>query len=281
MSDKGGDGAPKQGDAAGTDGRPFTPSSAWPPEQPTVNDWIGGESSWPPPRDATPNPDDGCRTHADTREPIAQTVDYELRAIAPIQAAWNAAHEDAAPAMSVPRRSTRIRPPRDGGRPAYSTARLARTCFAVVALALVSTFIAWVSAEPLWMSVGHRTEGTVTVRDCEAGGFAPRCEGAFVPAGEHAQSATVRISGDTDAERAGAELAAMAVGDTPRTVYIGTTAGLFLRWGLGLVLLAACGAGLVSAIGAWRMTGRAKRLALLVGFGSPFVMFLGALALTW
>lgn len=151
----------------------------------------------------------------------------------------------------------------------------------LVALAVVSAFFAWVSAEPFWLSLGHDVDGTVTVLDCDASGFAPRCEGEFLPVDSVEKMAGVRITGDAEAKQVGETVAAQAVSHKSRSVYVGDDIGLRLRWGIGLGVLLVCGIGIAAITGAWRWRGRARILTVLACLAGPVLLWLGALALTW
>ncbi|MGW0431533.1 hypothetical protein ACWDV4_03125 [Micromonospora sp. NPDC003197] len=50
----------------------------------------------------------------------------------------------------------------------------------LLTLTLLTSFFAWVSAEPLWLAVGHGERGTATVLSCTGNGIGLRCRGTFV-----------------------------------------------------------------------------------------------------
>jgi hypothetical protein len=69
-------------------------------------------------------------------------------------------------------RERRTRQPR---RPGLALAGL-------VLLSLLSSFFAWVSAEPLWLALGRGDRGTATVINCTGSGIGQRCRGEFISA---------------------------------------------------------------------------------------------------
>jgi len=145
----------------------------------------------------------------------------------------------------------------------------------------VAAFFSWVSAEPFLISIGHHVTGTVTVNECHAEGFAPRCQGKFVPDSGGDSQPAMRITGDTTVERPGETVAAQAVSYDSTSVYIGDDFGLGLRWGLGLAMVVGCGFAIAWISGAWRFAGRARLAAVAASMAAPLLIWLGALALTW
>jgi len=55
----------------------------------------------------------------------------------------------------------------------------------LLTLTLLTSFFAWVTAEPLWLAVGHGERGTATVSSCTGSGIGLRCRGTFVADGHH------------------------------------------------------------------------------------------------
>lgn len=151
----------------------------------------------------------------------------------------------------------------------------------LILLTGVAAFFSWVSAEPLWLYAGHQVSGTVTVEECHAEGFAPRCEGRFVPDAGGDTQPVLRISGDTGAERAGETVTGRVVSPRATSVYIGDELGLLLRWSIGLAVVIAVGFAIAWVAGAWRFTGRLRAGAVGLSLAGPLVIWLGALALTW
>jgi hypothetical protein len=162
----------------------------------------------------------------------------------------------------------------------------------LIALALIITFFSWVSAEPLWLAVGHGHPGTVKVTECTGTGITERCLGEFTADSGAFTAARVHVLGTQDLVSAGQSKQLPALGDivAARMVsarshhaYLGSdVATLNLRWliGLGLVLL--CGIGVVFASGALRLPERRERLAATgTSFAAPLLVVIGFLAGTW
>ncbi|MFC3504236.1 hypothetical protein ACFOOK_25170 [Micromonospora krabiensis] len=154
---------------------------------------------------------------------------------------------------------------------------------ALLALSLVAAFFAWVSAGPLWLALGHSTEGRVAISDCTGGGLTQRCRGIFTADEGRFLAHGVRISG-VPAERAapGATLPARMTGPDGDTAYADRGLARHLRWMLGLLMVAACGAGIARWTGATRLGDRrARRCAVGAAFGGPALITLGFLAAAW
>ncbi|MEV0395866.1 hypothetical protein [Polymorphospora rubra] len=175
---------------------------------------------------------------------------------------------------AAPRRGKIPRPPR---RPIAGLASL-------VVLALVATFFAWVSAEPLWLALGRGNDGTATVTSCAGNGVGQRCEGAFTSAGGTFTTESVRLLGVAEDQRnAGTRVSARMVDADSGTAYVaGDPTTLHLRWALGLTLVLLCGVGIVWATGALRLTDRrSRRLATLTSLAAPLLLTIGFLAATF
>lgn len=154
---------------------------------------------------------------------------------------------------------------------------------ALVLLSLVATFFAWVSAAPLWLAVGHGTDGTVVIAECTGAGLSQRCRGTFHADGGRFVAPGVRVSG-VPAERtdAGTALRARMTGAEADTAYADTGAGRHLRWLLGLLLVLACGAGIARCTGATRLPDRRyRRWAVGGALAGPLLITLGFLAAAW
>jgi hypothetical protein len=160
---------------------------------------------------------------------------------------------------------------------------------ALVLLALLASFFAWVSAEPLWLAVGHGDAGTATVTRCTGSGVGQRCVGEFTAAGGTFTAKEVSLLGIGAGDRhGGATVPAQmisagrsAAGPLPRA-YVADRLGLHLRWIIGLVVLLACGVGIAWATGARRLENRrARRRAVLASLGAPLLLMIGFLAATW
>ena len=152
---------------------------------------------------------------------------------------------------------------------------------ALVVLALLAAFFAWVSAGPFWLSLGHQVTGTMTVSRCDPTGVVRQCEGRFQPADGTGATGGVRVTGDTSRVRAGASVVARAVPGEPATAYVGGEAGLFLRWILGLALVLACGFAGAAVTGAWRWQGPERVATVLACLAGPVLLWISALAGTW
>ncbi|MFI6760308.1 hypothetical protein ACIBF5_14340 [Micromonospora sp. NPDC050417] len=166
------------------------------------------------------------------------------------------------------------KPPR---RPASGLAGL-------VLLALLASFFAWVSVEPLWLAFGHGDLGTATVIDCTGEGINQRCRGEFVSADGKFSAEGIRLAGvPAEDELESWQLTARMIDADSSTAYVGTgTGSLHLRWVLGLGLVVLCGVGIVWATGAVRLPNRsARRGAVLIGLAGPLAITAGFLAATF
>lgn len=136
------------------------------------------------------------------------------------------------------------------------------------------------SAEPLWLAVGHGDRGTATVTECTDSGAGPRCIGAFTATDDRftVDEVTVLDVEQTD-RHAGATVPARMVSPEGRGAFAGDRSALHLRWAIGLLLALACGPAIAVATGATRLDGRRARL---VAFGmsltAPLLVVAGFLA---
>jgi hypothetical protein len=152
---------------------------------------------------------------------------------------------------------------------------------ALITLALVATFFAWVSAEPFWLAVGHGDRGYATTTACSGSGVAQRCAGRFDAADGSFAVTRVALLGVAGGERArGVVTPARMVGADSRMAYLGDTGLLVqLRWILGFVLVLMCGYGIAGLTGARRLDDpRARRLTILTSLFAPIVLLVGFLA---
>ncbi|BCB80051.1 hypothetical protein GCM10022251_07710 [Phytohabitans flavus] len=178
------------------------------------------------------------------------------------------------------------RPPMRGrpGRPPKPPRRPATGLIALLVFALLATFFAWVSAEPLWLAVGHGDEGTATVTECTGNGVSQRCLGEFTAEGGAFTAERVRLLGVGDRGGAGTIVSAKMVGSDSGRAYVDAASDvlLHLRWGLGMGLVLLCGIGIVWATGALRLeSGRARRRATLAGLAAPLLVAVAFLAATF
>lgn len=169
------------------------------------------------------------------------------------------------------------RRPRTPRKPAFALA-------ALVVLALVGAFFAWVSAEPLWLALGHGEQGTATVTRCSGGGVARRCIGQFTATDTRLSVPGVTLLGvDPDQRAAGAVVHALMVSPHSRQAFVGEDGVMpHLRWMIGLLLVLLSGLGIAAMTGARRLeTLRARRTAMLLSLAGPLALLAGFLALTY
>jgi hypothetical protein len=151
---------------------------------------------------------------------------------------------------------------------------------ALITLALVATFFAWVSAEPFWLAVGHGDRGYATTSACNGSGVVQRCAGRFDAADGSFVVTRVALLGVGGNQRAhGAVTPARMVSADSRMAYLGSTGLLVqLRWILGFVLVLMCGFGIAGLTGARRLDDpRARRLVILASLLAPVVLLAGFL----
>lgn len=168
------------------------------------------------------------------------------------------------------------------GDPPPSTRRLAFGLAAVVAFSLAAAFFAWVSAEPLWLAVGHGQPGTATVTRCDSHGSEYACV-TFQAADGAYTVPDVAVRGARP-HGLGAEGSVPARMVSPRgdRAYAVDTTGLNLRWAVGLVLVLLCGLGTAWATGAARLADRgARRRAVLACLAAPLLLAAGFLTAAW
>ncbi|TDB76668.1 hypothetical protein E1165_06250 [Micromonospora sp. KC723] len=182
--------------------------------------------------------------------------------------------EEPKQARKAPAASARTRAPRPPD-PARGLAVL-------LALSLVAAFFAWVSAGPFWLAVGHASTGTVVVTDCSGGGLTQRCRGIFTADRERFRVHGVRVSGVPDKRGTGTALPARMTGADDDTAYVDTGVGRHLRWVLGLLVVAGCGAGIARGTGATRLADpRQRRGATAAAWAGPALITLGFLVAAW
>jgi hypothetical protein len=161
------------------------------------------------------------------------------------------------------------RPPRQG-----TAAGLA----ALVVIALLSAFFAWVTAEPLWLALGHSTPGTVTVTTCVDHGLNRRCAGTFTSAGGRFTRAPVQVMGDVPAP--GGSAPATMTSDRGARAYVEVDAGGRATLGVGLVVL--CALAIVRVTGVRRLPARRMRVtATVISFAGPLAFLAGMLVATF
>ncbi|MEU7902595.1 hypothetical protein [Actinoplanes sp. NPDC049118] len=198
---------------------------------------------------------------------------------------WRAGEDNRA--ADLPQLENLERPPnagRSSRRGARHPRRPAAGLIGLLALGLVASFFAWVSAEPFWLAVGHGDRGTATVLRCTGSGVTQRCTGQFTAADGAYRVDDLPLLGVEPERRASGSVArARMVSSESRQAYVGDTGMLVhLRWGLSFVLLLVCGLGIAGLTGARRLdTARARRGALLFSVAAPLVLLAGFLAVTY
>lgn len=166
--------------------------------------------------------------------------------------------------------SSPVRPARRGGPRAGSTTGLV----ALVLLALVSAFFAWVTAEPLWLAVGHSQPGAVTVTRCAG----DRCLGTFTGTGKDFVRDGVPVMGD--APVVGQTSPARMTSGRGIRAYVDVDPNSRALVGTALILL--CGLGIVRATGVRRLPTRpTRRTATLLSLGGPLLLLAAMLAVTY
>ncbi|MER7457210.1 hypothetical protein [Micromonospora sp. NPDC126480] len=154
---------------------------------------------------------------------------------------------------------------------------------ALVSLSLLAAFFAWVSAAPLWLAVGHSTSGRVVIDDCTGGGLTQRCRGNFVATGDRWVAHGVAVSGVArELATPGSVVPARVTGRDASTAYADTGASGHLRWLLGLLAVAGCGAGIARWSGATRLREpRLRRWAVAASAVGPLLITVGFLTAAW
>jgi hypothetical protein len=169
----------------------------------------------------------------------------------------------------------RATPPRPQRRPAVGLP-------ATVLLALVATFFAWVTAEPLWLAFGHGQAGTATVTRCAGSGLGQRCVGEFTSTTEFTPVPVALLGLPPETRRAGVLVPARMVAGS-RQAFVGVGSGdLHLRWLIGLALVVLCGAGIAWASGANRLNDvGSRRWATATSHAGPLLLTAGFLVAAW
>jgi hypothetical protein len=178
--------------------------------------------------------------------------------------------------------ATRTAPERHRRRSAQQRRHPVVGLLALIVLGLLATFFAWVSAEPLWLAVGHGTKGTATVIHCTGAGLDQRCHASFAAAGGAFTTDLVDLVGAPSRQRVdGTQVAAQMVSPYGRLAYAADTSALTLRWALGLALILLCGLGIAFATGAHKLPDRrSRRYAGLASLTGPLLLLFAMLAVT-
>ena len=153
----------------------------------------------------------------------------------------------------------------------------------LVVLSLLALFVAWVSAEPFWLAVGHDDAGRVQVTRCDGrGDLGARCVGAFTATGKRYTVQLAAVTGAAPQQRTvGETLPARMVSEDGRIAYAGDATGLHLRWLTGLALLLLIGLGIAWATGAWQFRASPRFAAVLTSLLTPLLLAAVTLALTY
>lgn len=175
--------------------------------------------------------------------------------------------------------------PRPAGKPRRPprAPRRARVAMPLLVLfALLAAFFSWVSAEPLWLALGHGRTGTLTVTSCAGSGLLQRCVGEFATPARDFTAVSVDVFGPPG-QAEGLSAPARMVGENSHRAYVSNgTGGLHLRWIVGLSLVLLCSVGIVFATGALRLPERRHRLAAVgLAFAGPFLITIGFLSATF
>lgn len=149
----------------------------------------------------------------------------------------------------------------------------------LVVFALLAAFFAWVTAEPLWLAVGHGRHGTASAIQCSGSGVSQRCVGDFTT-DTGIVVERVALLGVDQADLARSEVPAQMVATTSDQAYVGAALrGLHLRWVVGLVLAMLCGVGIALTTGAIRFRDRrTRRAAVATSLAAPLLLLVGFLA---
>ncbi|WP_244870693.1 hypothetical protein [Catellatospora sp. IY07-71] len=177
---------------------------------------------------------------------------------------------------------TEPRPAAKRGRPPRAPRRARVAMPLLILFALLAAFFSWVSAEPLWLALGHGRAGTLTVTSCAGSGLLQRCVGEFATPTRDFTAVSVDVLGPPG-QAEGLSAPARMVGDNSHRAYVTNgTGGLHLRWIVGLSLVLLCSVAIVFATGALRLPERRQRLAAVgLAFAGPLLITIGFLAATF
>jgi hypothetical protein len=153
---------------------------------------------------------------------------------------------------------------------------------ALIVLGLVAAFVAWVSAEPIWLALGHGERGTATATQCFLEGVPYECVTFTAAGGRYVAEDVTLVGTEHRSLQPGTSVSAEMVSPRSSRAYAVDTTGLLLRSAAGLVVLLLCGLGAVWATGATRLEPPAtRRPAFLACLGAPLLLTLGFLAAAW
>jgi hypothetical protein len=164
------------------------------------------------------------------------------------------------------------RPPKSPRRGRAGHAGSTRGLVVLVLLALLAAFLAWVTAEPLWLAVGHAEAGTVTVTRC----VDDRCVGTFT--GPAFTRDAVPVMGD--APERGQEAPARMTSERGIRAYVGIDP--VSRGALGVALILLCGLAIIRGTGVRHLgTAPARRTTALLSLAGPLALLAAMLAVTY
>lgn len=184
------------------------------------------------------------------------------------------------PAQELPRDLWSTTAPRHAAKPRRKRVREPRKlAFAlplIIFFGFLGAFFSWVSAEPLWLAVGHSINGTATVTRCVGDGMTRRCLGDF--SAKEVAVTQISLLGLTDALAVpGKTVAAEMVNSRSHRAYAGGS--FVLRWLPGLTLVLLCGLGIAVAAGVRRFADRGeRRAAFAISLAAPMLVTVGFLA---
>lgn len=143
----------------------------------------------------------------------------------------------------------------------------------LILLGLFSSFFSWVSAEPLWLSLGHSRTGTAIVAHCSGEGWTHRCKGDL-------ETVRVNLLGIGHTTTPGDRVDVRLVNERSQHAY--ASSELLLHWLPGLVLVLLCGLGIALVTAFWRLPDKRQRWSAFgVSLGAPFLVMIGFLAATF
>jgi hypothetical protein len=153
---------------------------------------------------------------------------------------------------------------------------------ALIVLGLVAAFVAWVSAEPMWLAVGHGERGTATATQCSLEGVPYECVTFTAASGRYVAEDVTLVGTEHRSLQPGTSVSAEMVSPRSSRAYAADDTAHHLRSGIGLALILLCGLGIAWATGATRLEPpTTRRPAFLACLGAPLLLTLGFLAATW
>jgi hypothetical protein len=254
----------------------------------------GGVPPARPEGEPSPWPVHWSRPDSDTEsapaEPIAEVPAQPVVTLTP-PAALHDDRSDAWPTREMMagrtvrgHRPAASRPPKDKDQGVRAASALGLT--GLVLFALLAAFFAWVTAEPLWLALGHGHDGKATAIQCVGRGVSQRCVGDFTGDSGVVVERVALLGVDQSTLRTQGEktqLIARMVGSHSDQAYVGDALrGLHLRWVVGFCLAMLCGLGIALSTGAIRFgEPRARRAAVVTSLAAPLLLIIGFLAASY